>query len=320
MGIGAIPGGHRLCTGLIGMHGTVASNKAVQSADLLIAVGARFSDRVTSREDLFARKAKLLHLDIDPAEINKNRESDCFLIGNVKESLSLLLDRLGGQTASEWNGEIEKWKSHNPGTGRAGEALPHPRFIIEESAKALGADAVAVTDVGQHQIWAAQFFPVSRPRGFISSGGLGAMGFGLGAAVGASLARDRRPVILFCGDGGFRMNSGELATAAHYGIPLLIIIFNNGALGMIRQWQDFFFQGRHAESSLPTVPDLVRLAGAYGLSAWHAATKAEFRAALGKALAEIGEGRPALIDVSVSASEKVLPMVPRGRAIDEQIV
>lgn len=320
MGIGAFPADHPLCTGLIGMHGTVASNKAVQKADLLIAVGARFSDRVTSQVDKFAKSAKVLHFDIDPAEINKNVPSDAWVVGDIKATLGRVLKKLPPKVATDWNGEVEQWKTQIPKDHHRKTAL-HPRFVIEETARRLGPDAIVVTDVGQHQMWTAQFYPAVRPRSFLSSGGLGTMGFGLGAAIGAKTANPERPVALFTGDGCFRMNCGELATAAAYRIPVLVIIVNNRVLGMVRQWQTLFYGARYAETTLDRPPDFVKLAAAYGLgSAALAETEAAFSSALEAALGELAAGRPALIEARIDSDEKVLPMVPGGKPIDEQIL
>jgi acetolactate synthase-1/2/3 large subunit len=324
MGIGAIPKDHRLCTGLIGMHGTVASNKATQKTDLLIAIGARFSDRVTSKTDMFAKTAKVLHFDIDPAEVGKNIETHAWVIGNLKDTLKNLLSKLPERLKTEWNGEIDKWKTHLPQTYThevtfAKNAL-HPRFIIEETAKALGPETIAVTDVGQHQIWAAQFFPAEKPRSFISSGGLGTMGFGLGAACGAKVANPQKPVALFTGDGSFRMNCAEMATLSNNKIPLLIIVFNNGVLGMVRQWQSFFYEGRYSETTLGAFPDFIKLCGAYGITGFRANNRESFKKALHSALEELSAGRPALIEADIDRDENVLPMVPSGKPIDEQIL
>ncbi|MDR3139748.1 MAG: biosynthetic-type acetolactate synthase large subunit, partial [Treponema sp.] len=283
MGIGALPQDHRLCTGLIGMHGTVASNKAVQKADLLLAVGARFSDRVTSQVDKFARSARILHLDMDPAEINKNVRADAWVVGDVRQVLGELLKKLPPRMETEWNGEVEKWKAVIPRDHHRKTAL-HPRFVIRETAKRLGTEAVVVTDVGQHQMWTAQFYPVSRPRSFLTSGGLGTMGFGLGAAEGAKIANPGRPVVLFTGDGCFRMNCAELATLTTYQVPVLVIVFNNRTLGMVRQWQNFFYEGRYSETDLPGHPDFVKLAEAYGVPAYRAGEEGIFLAVLERAL------------------------------------
>ncbi|MDR3247496.1 MAG: acetolactate synthase large subunit [Treponema sp.] len=319
MGIGAFPRDHRLCTGLIGMHGTVASNKAVQKADLLVTIGARFSDRVTSRPDKFAKSAKILHFDIDPAEINKNVRSDAWVVGDIKAILGRILKKLPPRAASGWDDEIEQWKTHVPKAHHRKTAL-HPRFVIEETAAHLGDDSIVVTDVGQHQMWVAQFYPVSRPRSFITSGGLGTMGFGLGAAMGVKVANPRRPTVLFTGDGSFRMNCGELATIGVYKIPLLIIILNNQVLGMVRQWQALFCEERYGETNLDRPPDFVKLAEAYGLSGWRAGTEKAFTEALKAALKELSAGRPALIEANIDKDERVLPMVPGGKPIDEQIL
>ncbi|GHU76962.1 acetolactate synthase [Spirochaetia bacterium] len=320
MGLGAFPRSHRLCTGLIGMHGAVASNKAVQKADLLVAIGARFSDRVTSHAGHFARSAKILHLDIDPAEINKNVQADLSVIGDVKHTLRAILKKLPQNMATEWHGEVEKWKDVIP-KGHHRKTELHPRFVIQETAKRMGDEAIVVTDVGQHQIWTAQFFPFNRPRSFLSSGGLGTMGFGLGAAAGAKIANPRRPVILFTGDGCFRMNCAEMATLVTYDIPVLIIIFNNRTLGMVRQWQKLFYDGRYSETGLGRrPPDFIRLAEAYSVSAHRAADEPAFLTALDKSLETIAHGSPALIEVLIDMDERVLPMVPGGAPIDEQIL
>lgn len=320
MGIGAIPYDHPLRTGLIGMHGTVASNKAVQQADLLVAIGARFSDRVTSSPRTFAKSAKILHFDIDPAEINKNIQAETWVIGDIRQILREALVRLPPQIRTEWNGEIEKWKTRIPKAHRLDAPGLHPRFILEETAKCLGENALVVTDVGQHQIWTAQFYPFRHPRSFLSSGGLGTMGYGLGAALGAKIGNPDKPAVLFTGDGCFRMNCAEMATLKTYHLPVLIVIFNNHVLGMVRQWQNFFYEGRYSESILEGPPDFVKLAQAYGLEGYRAQDEASFLAALDKASAELAAGRAALIDVFIDPDEQALPMVPNGMPLDKQIL
>jgi acetolactate synthase-1/2/3 large subunit len=320
MGTGALPRDHRLCTGLIGMHGTVASNKAALKADLLIAAGARFSDRVTSRAENFARGARVLQFDIDPAEVNKNVAAHDWIIGDIKKIVVKLLKALPGDMRNEWDGEFEKWKGKAPGERRRGGSALHPRFIMEETARRLGHDAIVATDVGQHQIWAAQFYPFARPRSFISPGGLGTMGFGLGALVGAKLANPKRPGVLFTGDGSFRMNCAELATLSSYRIPVLVVIVNNHALGMVRQWQTLFYEGRHAETVLDRSPDFVKLAEAYGIRGYRAENEQTFVKALDLAMKAIASGMSALIDAHISEDEQVLPMVPGGKPLDEQIL
>jgi acetolactate synthase-1/2/3 large subunit len=320
MGIGAVPWDYRLCTGLIGMHGTVASNKAVQKADLVVAAGARFSDRVTSRADHFARNARVLHLDIDPAEVNKNISSDFCVIGDIKKIIGAVLEKLPKSAAAMWDGEIEKLKESDAGHAAKRDRGLHPRFIVEETARRTGSGAIVVTDVGQHQMWAARYYPVANPRSFITSGGLGAMGFGLGAAAGAKLANPGRPVVLFTGDGSFRMNSCELSTISRYRIPGLIVLINNGALGMVRQWQKLFCGGAFSETELGETPDFPILANAYGISGFRAGTREEFGAALAKAAIHLAGGRSALVEAVIDKNEMVLPMVPGGRPVDEQIL
>ncbi|MDR2397651.1 MAG: biosynthetic-type acetolactate synthase large subunit [Spirochaetaceae bacterium] len=321
MGVGAMPYDHPLHTGLLGMHGTVASNRAVQQGDLLIAIGARFSDRVTSSTAQFARNAQVLHFDIDPAEVNKNVEAEAWVVGDIQKTLTRVLEKLPSKRESLWNGDIAAWKALLPPayTQERSEGL-HPRFIIQETARALGTEALVVTDVGQHQMWAAQFYPITRPRTFLSSGGLGTMGFGLGAAEGAKIANPGKPVVLFTGDGSFRMNCAEMGTLAAYGIPVLILVLNNHVLGMVRQWQTLFYEKRYAETVLDRPPDFVKLAEAYGLRGFRVATKEEFRAALDKALGELQGGRGVLLDAFVHPDEQVLPMVPGGKPLDEQIL
>jgi acetolactate synthase-1/2/3 large subunit len=323
MALGALDCDHPLCTGMIGMHGTVASNKAVQKADLLITIGARFSDRVTSRTDAFAKNAKILQFDIDPAEINKNIRTDLEITGNIKLILEKLMEILSENHESGaengWHDDISRWKTKIPNAHNRETAL-HPRFIVEETGKRLGPASIVVTDVGQHQMWAAQFYPHKKPRAFLSSGGLGTMGFGLGAAAGAKTANPDCPVVLMTGDGSFHMNCAELATLAAYRIPVLIIVFNNGTLGMVRQWQSLFYDKRYSETTLNRPPDFVKLAGAYGLSGYRACDEKSFSAALDAAIADNAAGKTALIDAVIDIDEMVLPMVPGGKPIDEQLL
>jgi acetolactate synthase-1/2/3 large subunit len=316
MGHGAIPSRHPLFTGMIGMHGTKASNMASSRSDLLIAIGARFSDRVVSDASRFAAKARVLHIDIDPAEINKNVASCKALVGDIRNVLARLLERLSARGESAWNGDIEAWKAEVPSShGR--DALLHPRFILEEIHERVGDDAIVTTEVGQHQMWTAQFYPFAKPRTFISSGGLGTMGFGTGAAMGAQVANPDRQVVHIAGDGSFRMNCAELATISHYDLPILIVIMNNGTLGMVRQWQNMFYQGRYSQTTLDRPPDFVKLADAYGVRGFRARNEGEFRAALDAALSV---RKPALVECILDIDEKVLPIVPSGKPIDELIL
>ncbi len=319
MGTGCFPRNHPLYTGLLGMHGTVASNKAVQSADLVIALGARFSDRVTSDTATFASGAKILHYDIDPAEINKNVRAAASVIGNLKETLPLTLAKAASY------GQWASGAAHIASRETARDAaLPQKKLniktIFETVSEKLGSKTVAVTDVGQHQLWAAQFFPCGAPRSFITSGGLGAMGFGLGAAIGAKIAMPDKPVVLFTGDGSFRMNCAELSTVSAYRIPLLIVLFNNRALGMVRQWQYLFYEQRYSQTDLDRPPDFVKLADAYGVAGFRAETDAEFAAALQKAAELVAQGNAAFIEAVIDRDEKALPMVPGGSPLHEQIL
>ncbi len=317
MGHGAIPSRHPLCTGMIGMHGTKASNMAVGKADLIIAIGARFSDRVVSNASRFAKGGRILHIDIDPAEINKNVAGCRYLIGDLAEILRRLLKLVAAREGSDWNGDIEDWKRVQPPSHSRARAELHPRGIMEDLHARIGDDAFITTEVGQHQMWTAQFYPFTRPRSFISSGGLGTMGFGTGASIGVQIAHPGSRVAHIAGDGSFRMNCAELATISHYRLPILIIVMNNGTLGMVRQWQRMFYEGRFAETTLDRPPDFVKLADAYGIPAWRVSDSPEFRSAVDAALAS---GGPALVECRIDIDEAVLPMVPSGRALEEQIL
>jgi acetolactate synthase-1/2/3 large subunit len=327
MGKTAIPFDHPLCTGLIGMHGTIASNKAVCNADLIIALGARFSDRVISNPATFAHQAKILHIDIDAAEINKNIKAALSLVGDLKHILARLIPLVDGSERSErrdWTKLVDSWKSLAPPAYTDGHAKLYPRVIYETihkvSAEVLGAGdnkPILVTDVGQHQMWAAQFYPFTSPRSFLTSGGLGTMGYGMGAAIGAQVGNPDRHVVLAVGDGGFRMSANELATISHYGFPVIILIMNNGTLGMVRQWQRLFYDKRYAATTLDFGPDFLKLADAYGIRSFRADTDETFAAAFRTALSERS---PALIDCRLDMDELVLPMVPGGKPIDQGLL
>ena len=319
MGMGAFPQDHPLCTGLIGMHGTTASNKAAQNTDLLIAAGARFSDRVTSSAERFARDAKIIHIDIDPAEINKNISADAYIVGDLKIVLGELLKKVPENIQTEWNGKIDKWKAEIPRDHHRKTTL-HPRFIIQKTAEALGEKTIVVTDVGQHQIWTAQFYPFRNPRSFLSSGGMGTMGYGMGAAAGAKIANPENPVVLFTGDGCFRMDCAEMATMVRYALPVLIVIFNNRTLGMLRQWQNFFYSAHYYETDLDERgPDFIKLAAAYDVQGFRVTEESAFLDALEKSAKILKSGKPALIETIIDKDERVVPMVPGGKSVDEQI-
>ena len=316
MGKSAFPSLHPLCCGMIGMHGTKAANMGANRSDLVIALGARFSDRVISDSSKFARNSRILHIDVDPAEINKNIAAHYSLVGSVKELLTRLLPLIEPRPESEWNQEIAQWKQHLPAMYSKKTRL-HPKFAFEYINRRLGDDAILTTEVGQHQMWAAQFYPFSKPRTFLTSGGLGTMGYGTGAAIGAQLANPGRRVVHIAGDGSFRMNCNELATIAHYQVPVIIVVVNNGTLGMVRQWQHLFYDKRYSETTLDFGPDFVKLAEAYGIAGSRATNEEEFMAAFDRAAES---GKAALIDCSMSIDEMVLPMVPAGKPIDELLL
>ena len=316
MGKSAFPSRHPLCCGMIGMHGTKAANTGANRSDLVIALGARFSDRVISDSSKFARNSRILHIDVDPAEINKNIAAHYSLVGSVRELLTRLLPLIEPRPESEWNQEIAQWKQHLPAMYSKKTRL-HPKFAFEYINRRLGDDTIITTEVGQHQMWAAQFYPFAKPRTFLTSGGLGTMGYGTGAAIGAQLANPDRRVVHIAGDGSFRMNCNELATIAHYQVPVIIVVVNNGTLGMVRQWQHLFYDKRYSETTLDFGPDFVKLAEAYGIAGSRATNEEEFMAAFDRAAES---GKAALIDCSMSIDEMVLPMVPAGKPIDELLL
>mgnify|MGYP001809961442 FL=1 len=316
MGKSAFPTRHPLCTGMIGMHGTKASNTAAARCDLLVAIGARFSDRVISDPSRFAKESAILQIDIDPAEINKNiRTADC-LNGNIKEILSVLASKVVARKRDKWNESVDEWKAHVPAMYSKKTKL-HPKFVLETVHAKVGDDAIITTEVGQHQMWVAQFYPFAKPRTFLTSGGLGTMGYGTGAAMGAQVAMPDRYVVHIAGDGSFRMNLNELATISHYNIPVIILVVNNGTLGMVRQWQKLFYDKRYSSTTLDRPPDFVKLADAFSIRGFRATTEAEFTEAFAKA---VSERTPALIDCHMDIDEMVLPMVPAGKPIDELLL
>ncbi|MCI8274130.1 MAG: biosynthetic-type acetolactate synthase large subunit [Lachnospiraceae bacterium] len=312
MGKGAFPGEHERYTGMAGMHGTKTSNLGITKSDLLIAIGARFSDRVTGNTKRFARDAKVLHIDVDAAEINKNISSDVSIVGDAKAVLKILNERLTKQDHHEWVSEIESMKERHPLTYPQ-DMLTAP-YVIETLYKMTNGDAVITTDVGQHQMWAAQFYKYKEPRTFITSGGLGTMGYGLGAAMGAKVGRPDKMVFNIAGDGCFRMNMNELATAVRSDIPVIEIVINNHVLGMVRQWQTLFYGKRYSSTILQDKTDFVKVAEAMGAKGIRVTKKEEVEPAIREAMAA---GCPVVIDVQVDCDDKVFPMVAPGGAIEE---
>ena len=312
MGKGAFPGIDPRYTGMLGMHGTKASNYGVSECDLLVVVGARFSDRVTGNTSTFAKNAKILQIDIDPAEMNKNIIIDQGVVGDIKAVLRKLNEVLPQQDHTEWMKKIQDYKEKYPLKYHDG-VLTGP-FVVEEIYRQTKGDAIITTEVGQHQMWAAQYFKYTKPRTLLTSGGLGTMGYGLGAAIGAKTGCPDKTVISVAGDGCFRMNMNELATAVRHEVPVIEVVINNHVLGMVRQWQDLFYDERYSATVLRDAVDYVKLAEAMGAEGMRATTQEEFREAFAKALAS---GRPVLIDCMIDCDDKVWPMVAPGAAISE---
>ena len=312
MGKGAFPGEHERYTGMVGMHGTKTSNLGITKSDLLITIGARFSDRVTGNTKRFARNAKILHIDVDAAEINKNILTDASIVGDAKEVLKRLNERLSQQDHHEWVAEIEAMKERHPLTYNP-ELLTGP-YVIETLYRLTKGDAIVTTDVGQHQMWAAQFYKYKAPRTFITSGGLGTMGYGLGAAMGAKMGRPDVPVFNIAGDGCFRMNMNEIASAVRNNIPVIEIVINNHVLGMVRQWQTLFYGKRYSNTILQDKTDFVKVAEAMGAKGIRVTKKEEVEPAIKEAMAA---GEPVVIDVQIDCDDKVFPMVAPGGAIEE---
>lgn len=312
MGKGAYDGTQNRYTGMLGMHGTKTSNYGVSECDLLITVGSRFSDRVLGNAKKFARQAEILQFDIDPAEINKNVVVDCSVVGDVNAILEALNKRLEQQNHEEWMQHIMEYKEKYPLTyPKTGLSGP---YIIESLYQKTKGEAIIATEVGQHQMWAAQFYRYAKPRRLLTSGGLGTMGYGLGAAIGAQTANPDRQVVNIAGDGCFRMNMNEIATAVRQKLPLIEIVVNNHVLGMVRQWQNLFYEQRYSETVLDDGVDFVKLAEAMGAVGVRVHTREEFDAALEQALAE---KRPVLLDCIIDCDDKVWPMVAPGAAISD---
>jgi len=327
MGLGALPAEHRNFVSMPGMHGSYAANMGMSHADLLIALGVRFDDRVTGRLAAFAPHAKVIHVDIDPAEVGKNRQADLPIVGNVKRVLPKVLSELESQAPAmkaknagaraAWWEQIRAWKDEHPLVAETSPSEIKPQHLMAEIDRLSGGRAIVASDVGQHQMWAAQLIRFNEPRLWINSGGLGSMGFGLPAAIGAQFARPDKLVFAIVGDGGFQMSIPELATIVNHSLPIKIVVMNNGYLGMVRQWQELFYNNRLSQVQLSSFPDVEKLAGAYGFKGRTVDSVKEMPNALREAVAEPG---PYLLNVKVTPFENVYPMVPAGGAINEMVL
>ncbi|MBQ7641622.1 MAG: biosynthetic-type acetolactate synthase large subunit [Acholeplasmatales bacterium] len=312
MGIGAFDQANKLSTGLIGMHGTVASNKCVVECDLLLALGVRFSDRVLSNHKHFAENAKIIHVDVDQAEIDKNIKDDISLVMDLKDFFHRVSKYISEKKNPIWLALVESWK--NIFTENQVSSSLKPRYFMEAINEVTNGNCFITTEVGQHQLWAAQYFTYREPKRLITSGGLGTMGFGLGASIGTQVGNPNAYVFNIAGDGSFRMNMNELLTCAKYNLPVCVVIANNGVLGMVRQWQTAFYDKRYSQTNLDTVINYEYLAKGLGVDYYYASTRAEYK----KAIEEVVKNRrPAIINAIVDTDEKVLPMVAPGKPIDD---
>lgn len=324
MGLGGFPATDPLFLGMVGMHGTYAANLAINNADLLICVGARFDDRVTGKLTAFAPKAQIVHIDIDPTSIRKNVEVEIPVVADCKQALSGMLDifktkmpdRNWEEDHAAWLHDVKLWKQSQPLSWQAGEKIK-PQQVIEALRELTRGDAIISTEVGQHQMWTAQFYSFTRPRTFLTSGGLGTMGYGFPAAIGAQLAFPDKMVIVVAGDGSIQMNIQELATAVANSLPIKVVILNNGHLGMVRQWQELFYKGNYSSTNMEAQPDFVKLAEAYGAEGYRITKPEELMPELEKAFSS---AKPAFIDVRVEREENVYPIVPAGAALDEMLL
>ena len=315
LGLGSIHGQHELNFGMAGMHGAGVANHAIQKADLLINIGARFDDRLTGDTKLFAPNASIIHIDIDPAEIGKNIPTDIPIVADAKEALNALLKKdFEGPDNDEWLIYLNEMRQDTPYWYVEDENEILPQQIIEMVHSITNGDAVVTTDVGQHQMWAAQYYKLNFDHQWVTSGGLGTMGFGFPAAIGAQFAKPHKKVISFVGDAGFQMTLQELALLNEFNLPVKVVIVNNGALGMVRQWQELFYDGRYSQSLMPVQPDFVKLAEAYGVKGYRISKMEDAQSILEEAL---NSAEPAVIDARVKQLENVYPMVPAGKSLDD---
>lgn len=317
MGMGTFPGTHEHFMGMVGMHGTKTSNYAVHNCDLFIAIGNRFSDRIISKVSSFAPNARIMHIDVDSAEVGKNISVSFPLVGNIKDILQALIKGVRPGKSTQWLERVSKWKEEYPLKYDKSQEILRPQYIVERIYELTGGDAIITTEVGQHQMWAAQYYKYTRFRQFVSSGGLGTMGYGLGACIGAQLGRPDKKVINIAGDGSFRMNLNELATAVEYKLPIIIALFNNRALGMVRQWQELFYDSRFSQTSIDRGTNFKALAEAFGAKGIDVSQPEQVDAAIKSALAETNV--PVLINFEIDKDHKVFPIVPPGAGINEVV-
>jgi acetolactate synthase-1/2/3 large subunit len=325
MGLGGFPGNHKLFLGMLGMHGTYAANMAITSSDLIIAIGARFDDRATGKVDEFAPHAEIIHVDIDPTSISKNIKVDIPIVGDSKNVLKKMVEiaeddkeefKNYRSSIGHWLHETEQWKKNFPLT-YVRNGTVKPQYVIEKIFELTKGKAIVTTEVGQNQMWTAQFFRFLKPRTFLTSGGLGTMGFGFPAAIGAQVAFPKSLVVDIAGDGSIQMNIQEIGTAVQFKLPVKVVILNNGYLGMVRQWQELFYQKRYTWTCLECVPDFVKLADAYGAAGYRIDCEDDVEPVLREAF---HNGRPTLIDVKVNPEESVYPMVPAGAPLKEMLL
>jgi acetolactate synthase-1/2/3 large subunit len=324
MGLGCFPSGHPLSLGMLGMHGTYWANMAMSDSDLIVAIGVRFDDRVTGALDKFAPQAEIIHVDIDPSSIHKNRRADVAILGDAKSVMSQMLDLTSAQASessrerlSEWWKQIDEWKRFAPLTFEDCDRMIKPQRLVQELYRLTEGEAIIATDVGQHQMWLAQHYPFNGPRQSLTSGGLGTMGFGLPAALGAQIAFPDRQVIAFVGDGGFQMTSQELATAIQYKANVKVVIMNNNYLGMVRQWQELFYDRSYSHVNMGWLPDFVKLAEAYGAVGLRATRPDQLRSVLQRGLSTPGV---VVMDILVTEEENVYPMVPAGAGLRDMVL
>jgi acetolactate synthase-1/2/3 large subunit len=314
MGLGSFPPGHKNSLGMLGMHGTYTANMAMAEAELIINIGARFDDRVTGRIDKFAQKAKKIHIDIDPSSVNKTIVVDVPIVGDARTVAQQILDELGDTPTPEragWWATLNDWKARFPLKYKKRDDCIMPQLMFEELADLTKGEYICATDVGQHQMWAAQYYPVADGRKWLTSGGLGTMGYGLPAAMGAAHSGTKDPVLCITGDGSFQMCIQELATCVHENLNVKVLIMNNNFLGMVRQWQELFYSRRYSEVGMKYFPDFVKIAEAYGATGLRAETVEELRPTLEKGFATPGV---VVMDIIVSKEANVYPMIPAGAA------